>query len=98
MSTAGGLLFRLVGDGNFAAYNAKTGDILWQFQTGNAGEGGPPSTYEIDGEQYVAVVAGYSVWAFKLGGTVQPHPAPKLPSSTTDNGGYNGPIQRYRPH
>ena len=48
--------------------------------------------YEIDGEQYVAVVAGYSVWAFKLGGTVQPHPAPKLPSPTGD-GGYNGPIQ-----
>jgi len=93
LTTAGGLLFRLVGDGNLAAYNAKTGDVVWQFQTGNAGEGGPPSSYEIDGEQYVAAVAGYSVWAFKLGGTAQPGTAPKLPSSSADNGGYNGPIQ-----
>ena len=38
--------------------------------------GGPVTTYEIDGEQYVATIAGANMWAFKLGGTLQPAAAP----------------------
>src|SRR5260221_9238340 len=34
LTTAGGLMFHDWGDGNFQAYNAKTGDVLWRFQTG----------------------------------------------------------------
>ena len=55
MTTAGGLMFQSAPDGNFQAYDAKTGDLLWQFQIGAAG--GPPLSYEIDGEQYVAAMA-----------------------------------------
>jgi quinohemoprotein ethanol dehydrogenase len=70
MTTAGGLMFRGGDDGNFEAYDAKSGALLWQFQIGSPAT--PASTYEVDGEQYVAMAAGSSVWAFKLGGTIQP--------------------------
>ncbi len=70
MTTAGGLLFQGSGDGNIEAYDAKSGNRLWQFQVGAAG--GPSVSYEIDGEQYIAAIAGANVWAFKLGGTGQP--------------------------
>jgi len=87
--TAGGLMFHGSGDGNFQAYDAKTGDMVWQFQTGIGGGGGPAASYEIEGEQYMAYVAGSSVWAFKLGGSVRPLPAPRLPSTET----ITGPIE-----
>jgi alcohol dehydrogenase (cytochrome c) len=72
MATAGGLIFHGEGDGNLYAYDAKTGDELWRFQTGYS-EDGPPSTYEIDGEQYLTVVeTNATLWTFKLGGKVPP--------------------------
>ena len=37
LSTAGGLVFESEADGNFTAYDAKTGETLWQFQIGLAG-------------------------------------------------------------
>jgi plastocyanin len=77
LTTAGGLMFDAAGDGNVEAYNAKTGNRLWQFQTGAAG--GPPVTYEIGGEQYVMTIAGTAAWAFKVGGTVPPAAAPSRP-------------------
>src|ERR1700693_4115377 len=55
----------------------------------NSGGRGPATTYEIDGEQYIAVPAGPAVWAFKLGGTLHPLPAPRLQS--TDEA-FTGPI------
>jgi quinohemoprotein ethanol dehydrogenase len=70
MTTAGGLMFQAAPDGNLEAYDAKTGNRLWQFQLGAAG--GPATTYEVDGEQYIATVAGANVWAFKLAGTLPP--------------------------
>jgi len=70
ITTAGGLMFRLGGDGNFMAYNAKTGDVVWQFQTGHRGGSGSPATYEVNGEQYIAVPVGPVVWGFKLNGTI----------------------------
>jgi len=77
MTTAGGLMFQSAPDGNLQAYDAKMGRLLWQFQSGAAG--GPPVTYEIDGEQYVAAITPGGVWGFKLGGTLQPLPAPTRP-------------------
>ena len=57
MTTAGGIAFHGNGDGNFQAYDAKTGNLLWQWQTG-AGADAPPSTYMIDGVQYVSIARG----------------------------------------
>jgi len=84
--TAGGLMFQAAGDGNLEAYDAKTGARLWWFQTGAAG--GPVTTYEVDGEQYIATVSGANVWAFKLGGTLSPAAAPSRPPQET----FTGPI------
>ena len=57
LATAGELVFMGEGNGNFNAYDAQTGKLLWQFQCG-AGVNAPPITYEINGVQYVAVAAG----------------------------------------
>lgn len=77
-ATAGGLLFHGEPDGNLQVLDAKTGNVLWQFQTG-FDESGPVATYSIGGEQYVAAMTSGALWAFKLGGTVQPLPAPQPP-------------------
>jgi PQQ-dependent dehydrogenase (methanol/ethanol family) len=91
LSTATGLLFHGQGDGLLVAHDAATGDVLWSFQTG-AGADAPVATYEVDGEQYVAILAGGNqymgtapgdnLWAFKLGGTLPPLPAPRPPAGT----------------
>jgi outer membrane protein assembly factor BamB len=44
-------------DGRFMALDARTGTVLWQFQTGS-GIIASPITYELDGTQYVAVASG----------------------------------------
>lgn len=82
-ATAGGLLFHGEPDGNLQAYDVMTGDLLWQFQTGS-NESGPAAIYQVDGEEYVAVQASSALWAFKLGGTVQPLPAPPPPPTVTN--------------
>ena len=46
-TTAGNLMLHGEPDGNLQAYNAKTGERLWQFQTG-ADEGGPVAVYEVE--------------------------------------------------
>ncbi len=56
LSTAGGLVFQGTG-GSFVAYDAGTGDRLWASQTG-VGIIAPPVSYSVDGEQYIAVMAG----------------------------------------
>jgi glucose dehydrogenase len=85
LATKGGLLFHGDQDGHIQAYSSADGKLLWQFQTG-APEDGPVSTYEINGEQYVAVAATGNVWAFKLGGTVPPQPAPAMPAGNVFKG------------
>src|SRR6476620_5447337 len=57
LATAGGLVFTGEGNGKFAAYNSSNGKELWSFRAG-AGVNAPPSTYMIDGKQYVVVGAG----------------------------------------
>ncbi|WP_245228750.1 PQQ-dependent dehydrogenase, methanol/ethanol family [Pontixanthobacter sp. CEM42] len=58
LATGGGLVFQGNQMSEFNAYNAATGDKLWSFgaQTGVVA---PPITYTVDGEQYVAVLAGW---------------------------------------
>ena len=61
LTTAGGLVFGGgTNDRQFRAYDAKTGEQLWQFRT-NSGIIAPPSTFEVNGVQYVAVQSGYGV-------------------------------------
>ena len=88
LTTAGGLMFHSEPDGVFQAYDAKTGDELWRFQTGEVGlgggagpSGGSAMTYESRGEQFVAVANNRAVWAFKIGGAVPPRPAPVPPET-----------------
>ncbi len=57
LATAGNLVFTGEGDGHLAAYDAASGERLWQFNCG-AGVNAPPISYEIDGQQYIAVAAG----------------------------------------
>jgi quinohemoprotein ethanol dehydrogenase len=58
LTTAGNLLFQGTGDGQFVVYAADTGRRLWALPT-SIGIVAPPVTYSVDGEQYVAVMAGY---------------------------------------
>jgi quinohemoprotein ethanol dehydrogenase len=58
MSTAGGLVFQGTGPGYFRAYNAETGKILKEIFVGTTIVAAP-MTYEIDGVQYVAVMASW---------------------------------------
>ncbi|MBN4075746.1 PQQ-dependent dehydrogenase, methanol/ethanol family [Gammaproteobacteria bacterium AH-315-E17] len=58
LSTAGGLVFQGTAAGFFKAYDASTGEELWETPT-QTGIVAPPVTYEIDGEQYVTVMAGW---------------------------------------
>ncbi len=60
MSTAGGLVFTGEGNGLFKAYDSATGNVLWKFQAG-AGVNAPPSSYTVDGKQYIVVGAGGNV-------------------------------------
>ena len=57
LATAGGLVFTGEGNGLFKAYDSESGSLLWQFQAG-AGVNAPPSSYTVDGQQYVVVGAG----------------------------------------
>jgi alcohol dehydrogenase (cytochrome c) len=60
LATAGGLVFTGEGNGQFKAYDAETGAALWKFQAG-AGVNAPPSSYTVDGQQYIVVGAGGNV-------------------------------------
>jgi quinohemoprotein ethanol dehydrogenase len=57
LSTSGGLVFQGKGDGYFAAYDAVDGSGLWSSRVG-IGIIAAPITYRVDGEQFVAVLAG----------------------------------------
>ena len=70
LATAGGLVFTGEGNGDFSAFDAKTGARLWQFNCG-AGVNAPPMSYQIDGKEYIAVAAGGShLWGYRQGGAV----------------------------
>ncbi|MES2625252.1 MAG: PQQ-dependent dehydrogenase, methanol/ethanol family [Pseudomonadota bacterium] len=92
LTTAGNLVFQGTADQTFSAFRADTGDKVWTAGT-QAGIVGGAASYEIDGEQYVAVVAAQGAgrggyWApnnarllvYKQGGTaVLPEPVSFTP-------------------
>ncbi len=85
LSTAGDLVFQGRGDSTLSAFDAKSGEPLWDANVGH-GAMAAPISYEVDGEQYVAIAAGIGgsfgghftklekenkgfIYAFKLGGS-----------------------------
>ena len=58
LSTAGNLVFQGRADGEFRAYRATDGKVLWEFDAG-IGIMAAPITYQVDGTQYIAVLAGW---------------------------------------
>ncbi len=57
LSTLSGLTFQGNSSGNLVAYDSENGSILWskEIQTGMIA---PPVTYQVDGEQYISILAG----------------------------------------
>ncbi len=69
LATATGIVFQGTGSGQFTALDAATGKELWTTPT-QTGVVAAPMTYQIDGEQYVALLAGTgSSWALIGGDT-----------------------------
>jgi alcohol dehydrogenase (cytochrome c) len=61
LATSGGLVFSGgTNDRMFRAYDAASGKILWEFPT-NSGVLGTPTSFAVDGTQYVAVQSGWGV-------------------------------------
>ncbi len=70
LATAGGVVFTGEGNGLFKAYDSETGSVLWKFQAG-AGVNAPPSSYTVNGKQYIVVGAGGNVQLnFKRGNNI----------------------------
>jgi len=58
LTTAGNLVVQGDAAGGFNAYRADTGEKLWSMSAQSAVIAGPV-TYQVDGEQYIAVLAGW---------------------------------------
>jgi quinohemoprotein ethanol dehydrogenase len=58
LATAGNLVFQGTADGRVVAYTADTGKLQWE-SPANTGVMAGPITYAVNGEQYVAFMAGW---------------------------------------
>ena len=65
LSTATGLVFFGENSGSFAAADARTGKVLWEFPTNHVWKASP-MTYMFDNVQYIAVAVGQSIMSFAL--------------------------------
>jgi PQQ-dependent dehydrogenase (methanol/ethanol family) len=72
LATAGNLVFQGTADQRFVAYRADTGQPLWEAET-RSGVVAAPISYEIDGEQYVAVLAGWGGALSLVSGSLTPN-------------------------
>jgi alcohol dehydrogenase (cytochrome c) len=61
LTTGGGLVFAGEPTGEYNALDASSGELLWKFQCGS-GHHSSPSTYSVDGRQYIAVPTGWGAW------------------------------------
>ncbi len=67
LATAGNLVFQGTAGGDFRAYAADTGKQLWSFPT-QTGVIAAPITYSVNGQQYVAILAGWGgLWDIYAG-------------------------------
>jgi alcohol dehydrogenase (cytochrome c) len=61
LATGGGLVFSGgTNDRMFHAFDASNGKLLWEFPT-NSGIIGQPSSFMVDGKQYIAVQSGWGI-------------------------------------
>ena len=65
LTTASDLLFTGGREGYFQALDARTGKLLWKTSLGGQIVMGP-MTYQVDGKQYVATIAGQVMVTFGL--------------------------------
>ena len=76
LATGGGLVFQGTTGSEFNAYDAGTGKKLWSFAA-QTGVVAPPITYTVNGEQYVAVLAGWGgAYALTVDGDLITRKAP----------------------
>jgi alcohol dehydrogenase (cytochrome c) len=68
LSTAGGVVFTGDNEGNFLAFEAKTGKNVYRYQLG-APVYAAPVTFMLDGKQYVALGAGATFTVFAVAGS-----------------------------
>ena len=66
LTTASDLLFTGGREGYFQALDARTGRLLWKANLGSTQIQSAPITYQVDGTQFVSVVAGNVMVAFGL--------------------------------
>jgi quinohemoprotein ethanol dehydrogenase len=74
LSTAGNLVLQGTAMRELVAYSADKGEKLWAFPA-QTGVIAPPITYTVNGEQYIAVLAGWG-GAFALAGGIKPPASP----------------------
>ncbi len=65
LATAGGVTFVTSAEGNFMAFNSRTGTLLWRTQTG-ADIHASPISYAVGSRQYVACSVGGILMSFAL--------------------------------
>ena len=65
LATAGGVVFTGDGQGYVMALDARSGNVLWKFQTGGR-INAPPITYSFRGKQFLTVGAGDAFLTFAL--------------------------------
>lgn len=66
LSTASGLVFTGDNEGNFMAFDSRTGENLWHYQTGTRIHGAASMSYMLDGRQYVLIPSDAVLIAFAL--------------------------------
>jgi alcohol dehydrogenase (cytochrome c) len=66
LSTASGVVFAGDNEGNFMAFDSRSGKNLWHYPTGSSIWGGAPMTYLLDGRQHVVIPSGSTLTAFAL--------------------------------
>lgn len=70
LSTEGGVVFvGGTGDAMFRAFDGESGDLLWEHQM-DGGIVAPPTSFEVDGKQYIAVTTGWGVDADRFQGFI----------------------------
>jgi alcohol dehydrogenase (cytochrome c) len=80
LSTAAGLLFTGDNEGNFIAFNSRTGIPLWHYQMGSPVWGSAPMTYMLDGKQHVLIAAGLTLTDFALADPLPSRPQTPKPA------------------
>ncbi len=92
LSTAGNLVFQGTANGEFVAFAADSGEQLWAFPT-QTGVVAAPTTFEIDGEQYVSINVGWGgAFALVFGEFVQSDSLPAVNRVLTFKLGADGSL------